>query len=100
MIPEVLPVVARRPPEPAHVPRKRVSRALEDEDKAANHEDGPDERARHRGLHRLPPLPLVAFLSVDDGLVCLVVSQHYQDLPKLQVQRSVSPVSTRHYPLS
>ena len=101
MIPEVLPVVAGRPPEPAHVPRKRVSRALEDEDEAANDEDGPDERARQHGLHRLlPPLPLVALLSIDDGLACLVVSQHYQDLPNLQVQRSVSPVSICHGPLS
>ena len=101
MIPEVLPVVAGRPPEPAHVPRKRVSRALEDEDEAANDEDGPDERARQHGLHRLlPPLPLVALLSIDDGLACLVVSQHYQDPPNLQVLRSVSPVSTCHDPLS
>jgi len=91
VIPEVLPVVAGRPPEPAHVPRKRVSRALEDEDEAANDEDGPDERARQHGLHRLlPPLPLVALLSIDDGLACLVVSQHYHDLPNLGVQNMPS----------
>ena len=66
VVPEVLPVVTRRPPEPCQMPGQRVPRALEDEDEAADDEDGPEERTRYRRPHTLPPFH-ISFPPDDDA---------------------------------